>query len=130
MGDYATKPFPGQKPPVRLVTRPWGDFKQFAYNEEVTVSLMVVQPGQRLSLQAHSTSAELWIMLDDGATVQVDDEIVHPHAGDEIWIPAHSKHRLSSHDNAVRVLEIAFGNWQQNDITRYDDDYHRPNHEP
>jgi mannose-1-phosphate guanylyltransferase/mannose-6-phosphate isomerase len=26
----------------------------------------------------------------------------------------------------VRVLEVAFGNWQQSDITRYDDDYARP----
>jgi len=26
----------------------------------------------------------------------------------------------------VRVLEVAFGNWQQADITRYDDDYARP----
>lgn len=130
MANYVTKPIPGQKPPVQLVTRPWGDFKQFAHNEEVTVSLMVVQPGQRLSLQSHTARAELWIVLDDGATVQVGDEIVHPRAGDEIWIPAQSKHRLSSHDKAVRVLEVAFGNWQQNDVTRYDDDYRRPEQEP
>jgi len=24
------------------------------------------------------------------------------------------------------VLEVAFGNWQQADITRYEDDYQRP----
>jgi mannose-1-phosphate guanylyltransferase/mannose-6-phosphate isomerase len=26
----------------------------------------------------------------------------------------------------VRVLEVAFGNWQQGDIERYADDYARP----
>jgi mannose-1-phosphate guanylyltransferase/mannose-6-phosphate isomerase len=26
----------------------------------------------------------------------------------------------------VRVLEVAFGNWQQADITRFDDDFQRP----
>src|SRR5258708_32704221 len=130
MKNEATKPIQGKKPAVKLVTRPWGDFKQFAHNEEVTVSLMVVQPGQRLSLQSHTARAELWIVLDDGATVQVGDEIVHPRAGDEIWIPAQSKHRLSSHDKAVRVLEVAFGNWQQHEVTRYDDDYRRPEQEP
>jgi mannose-1-phosphate guanylyltransferase/mannose-6-phosphate isomerase len=26
----------------------------------------------------------------------------------------------------VRVLEVAFGNWQQADIVRFDDDYARP----
>src|SRR5258708_5154966 len=130
MENYVTKPIPGQKPPVQLVTRPWGDFKQFAHNEEVTVSLMVVQPGQRLSLQSHTARAELWIILDDGATVQVGDEIVHPRPGVEIAIPAPSKHQWSSHGKAVRVLEGAFGNWQQNDVTRYDDDYRRPEQEP
>ncbi len=44
----------------------------------------------------------------------------------EIWIPAEIKHRLSSAGPEVRVLEIAFGNWQQEDIARYDDDYQRP----
>src|SRR5258708_22510578 len=98
MVNYVTKPIPGQKPPVQLVARPWGDFKQFAHNKEVTVSLMVVQPGHRLSVQSHTARAALWIILDDGSTVQVGDEIVHPRGGYEIWIPAHRKHRLSSRD--------------------------------
>jgi mannose-1-phosphate guanylyltransferase/mannose-6-phosphate isomerase len=50
---------------------------------------------------------------------------MHPKAGEEIWIPANTKHRLSSAGPAVRVLEVAFGNWQQSDITRYEDDYNR-----
>jgi mannose-6-phosphate isomerase len=130
MTDYRTRFIPPQKPPVDFVERPWGSFKQYAHNEEVTVSLMAVKAGQRLSLQSHTGRAELWIVLDEGAVVQVDDEIYHPHPGDEIWIPAGARHRLSSalteDDPPVRVLEVAFGNWQQADITRYDDDYQRP----
>jgi mannose-1-phosphate guanylyltransferase/mannose-6-phosphate isomerase len=87
---------------------------------------MTVKPGQRLSLQSHTGRAELWIVLDPGAEIQVNDETLHPAQGDEIWIPAGARHRLSSTGPAVRVLEVAFGNWQQEDITRYDDDYHRP----
>lgn len=109
--------------------RPWGSFKQYAHNQDVTVSLMTVQPGQRLSLQSHTARAELWIVLDAGAIVQVGDDIVHPQPGDEVWIPAGAAHRLSSRGPQVRVLEVAFGNWQQADITRFDDDYQRPAHE-
>jgi mannose-1-phosphate guanylyltransferase/mannose-6-phosphate isomerase len=29
-------------------------------------------------------------------------------------------------DTPCRVLEVAFGNWQQEDITRYEDDFDRP----
>lgn len=127
--NYVTKPIPHDKPPVALVTRPWGSFKQYAFNEDTTVSLMSVLPGQRLSLQSHTGRAELWIVLDDGASVQVGDDIKACRAGDEIWIPAGEKHRLGNpaeNAGAVRVLEVAFGNWQQADIVRYEDDFARP----
>jgi mannose-1-phosphate guanylyltransferase/mannose-6-phosphate isomerase len=29
-------------------------------------------------------------------------------------------------DKPCRVLEVAFGNWQQADIIRYEDDFQRP----
>lgn len=126
MSEYITKPIPTEKPPVDFVERPWGSFKQYAHNAEVTVSLMTVHPHSRLSLQSHTGRAELWIVLDDGAIIEVDDTIYHPAAGEEIWISANARHRLSSGGPTVRVLEVAFGNWQQADITRYADDYERP----
>ena len=88
---------------------------------------MTVKPGQRLSLQSHTGRAELWIALDDGAEVQIGETLLQPKAGEELWIPANTKHRLASMGGPVRVLEIAFGNWQQADIQRFEDDYSRPN---
>ena len=126
MSNYVTKPIPSAKPDVAFVERPWGTFKQYANNKDCTVSLMTVLPGQRLSLQSHTGRAELWIVIDDGASVQVGDEIRVYKAGDEIWIPANERHRLScTGDKPLRVLEVAFGNWQQDDIQRYADDYQR-----
>lgn len=124
--NYVTKPIPAEKPPIGFVERPWGSFKQFAFNSDCTVSMMTVLPGQRLSLQSHTGRAELWIVIDDGATVQVGEQERACVAGEEIWIPANEKHRLScAGAKAVRVLEVAFGNWQQDDIKRYADDYVR-----
>jgi mannose-1-phosphate guanylyltransferase/mannose-6-phosphate isomerase len=124
--SYVTKPIPAEKPAIGFVERPWGSFKQFAFNRDCTVSLMTVIPGQRLSLQSHTGRAELWIVIDDGAVVHVGKDERTYKAGDEIWIPANEKHRLSCQGNQpVRVLEVAFGNWQQDDIKRYDDDYKR-----
>jgi mannose-1-phosphate guanylyltransferase/mannose-6-phosphate isomerase len=126
MSDYVTRSIPPEKPPVTFVERPWGWFKQYANNRDCTVSLMTVLPGQRLSLQSHTGRAELWIVLDNGAVIQVGDITREYRAGDEIWIPANAKHRLScAGDKPVRVLEVAFGNWQQDDIKRYADDYRR-----
>lgn len=126
MSEYVTKPIPAEKPEVGFVSRPWGTFKQYANNRDCTVSLMTILPGQRLSLQSHTGRAELWIVIDDGASVQVGDEIRTYNAGDEIWIPVNERHRLSCPgDKPLRVLEVAFGNWQQDDIRRYEDDYKR-----
>src|ERR1700744_3477764 len=126
MSEYVTKPIPAEKPEIGFVSRPWGTFKQYANNRDCTVSLMTILPGQRLSLQSHTGRAELWIVIDDGAVIQVDDDVRRYEAGDEVWIPAGSRHRLSCEGpRSVRVLEVAFGNWQQADITRYDDDYAR-----
>jgi mannose-6-phosphate isomerase len=127
MSLFATKPIPNAKPAVSCVSRPWGSFKQYAHNAECTVSLMTVDPGTRLSLQSHTGRAELWIVLDAGAVVQTGEEVRECQAGDEIWIQPNEKHRLScAAEKPVRVLEVAFGNWQQEDITRYDDDFRRP----
>ena len=126
MTNYVTKPIPTEKPTIDFVERPWGAFKQYANNEDTTVSLMTVKANQRLSLQSHTGRAELWIVLDDGAMVQIGEETYYPKAGDELWIPAGTKHRLGSSGPTVRVLEVAFGNWQQADITRYADDFDRP----
>jgi mannose-6-phosphate isomerase len=115
-----------RRPAVKHVQRPWGMFRQYAHNEAVTVSLMWVNPGQRLSLQSHTGRSELWIVLDEGAVVQVGDQVLYPRPGDEIWIPVETPHRLGSLGPVVRVLEVAFGNWQQEDISRYEDDFHRP----
>jgi mannose-1-phosphate guanylyltransferase/mannose-6-phosphate isomerase len=123
---YRTKPIPAAQPAVRHVERPWGSFRQYAHNQETTVSLMTVMPGQRLSLQSHAGRAELWVVLDEGAVVQVREEERPCLAGEEVWIPAGGKHRLSCRGTRpVRVLEVAFGDWQQEDITRYEDDYQR-----
>ena len=125
--NYVTKPIPDSKTPVSRVERPWGSFSQYAFNQDVTVSLMVVEPGKRLSLQSHTGRAELWTILGEGADVQVGDDIFSAMSGDEFWIPANTKHRLVCRGTqAVRVLEVAFGNWQQADITRYEDDFNRP----
>lgn len=126
MSIFVTKPIPSDKPLVAYVERPWGSFYQYANNQEVTVSLMTVLPGRRLSLQAHTARAELWIPLDEGAIIEVGQAIYHPAPGEQIWIPANTPHRLSSRDHPVRVLEVAFGNWQQEDVLRFEDDYNRP----
>jgi mannose-6-phosphate isomerase len=105
--------------------RPWGKFRQYVHNAPCTVSLMTVKAGERLSLQSHRNRSELWVVLTDGCEIQIGDTVHNPPARTELWIPAGTPHRLGSRDGEVMVLEVAFGDWQQDDITRYQDDYGR-----
>ncbi len=107
------------------VHRPWGKFRQYAHNLQCTVSLMTVKEGQRLSLQSHRHRSELWIVLTESCEIQIREKVFHPRVGDEFWISADTPHRLKSKAGNSRVLEVAFGNWQQDDIIRYQDDYCR-----
>lgn len=114
-----------EQPTIEETQRPWGKFRQYAHNARCTVSIMNVTAGQRLSLQSHHNRTELWIVLDEGCEIQIAETVYYPSVGDEFWIPNDTPHRLAGRRANVRVLEVAFGDWQQEDITRYADDYGR-----
>ncbi len=105
--------------------RPWGNFRQFTHNDQCTVKIITVEPHQVLSLQTHKSRDELWVVLDEGLRVQVGEKIADVQPGDEIVILRGAKHRLSSTGRRARVLEIAFGKFDENDIERLDDVYAR-----
>ena len=108
--------------------RPWGTFEQFTYNELSTVKILKVLPGKRLSLQSHQHRQEMWIALDNGVVTEVDGKKMILKAGQRITIPQGARHRLSSAptaSTALRVLEISFGTFDEQDITRYEDDFGR-----
>lgn len=106
--------------------RPWGDFRQFVSNEQVTVKIITIQPGHRLSLQKHQNRGEMWQVLDVPIDVIVDDREWRAQAGETVWVPRGAVHRISnSGSRAGRILEVAFGRFDEADIERLSDDYAR-----
>jgi len=110
----------------RIIERPWGRYREYARNEPCTVWIVEMKPGESGSLQSHENFDEFWIMLTDGGQVQVDDEIRQVRAGDEIFIPRRTKHRLGNHGNGLlRMMEVAYGEVRDEDKVRYEDKYGR-----
>ena len=106
--------------------RPWGGFRRYTLNEPTTVKIITIEPHQRLSEQRHRHRDELWVVLDDGAEIQIGDVTVVASAGDEFFVPAGEVHRMASAtDERCRVLEIAFGHFDEDDIERLSDEYGR-----
>jgi len=111
---------------VFVSERPWGKFQQFVSNEVVTVKIITVDPGQRLSLQTHAHRDEMWQVLDVPLDIQIDERTWAAKPGEQIWVPQGSRHRMSNSGNEPgRLLEIAFGDFDEDDIERLQDDYHR-----
>ena len=104
---------------------PWGNFKQFAHNETSTVKILEVHPEKRLSLQSHKNREELWVALDNNVHVEIGGVCKTLKKGERVFIPKNTKHRLGANETSVRVLEVSFGIFDENDITRYEDDFGR-----
>ncbi len=108
------------------VEKPWGRFEQYTHNLPCTVKIITVSAGGTLSRQYHHKRDELWVVLDEGARVELDEEVLHPEVEEKLFIPRGVVHRLSSvGEGAVRILEISFGEFDEEDIVRLEDLYGR-----
>lgn len=111
----------------RVVTesRPWGVFEVFTCNEESTVKLLHVKKAKRLSLQFHQMRSEVWRVISGEVRATLNDSVITLREGDTINIPVGAIHRLEGIEDST-VLEISFGEFNEKDIVRLEDDYDRP----
>ena len=114
------------RPPSIKVDKPWGRFEQYTHNLPCTVKIITVSAGGTLSRQYHHRRDELWVILDKGAQVQLGEEVLEPETGEKVFIPRGTVHRLSAAgEEEVRILEISFGEFDEEDIVRLEDVYGR-----
>jgi len=105
--------------------RPWGYFENFTHNEKSTVKILTVKPKKRLSLQKHKKRSEFWKFLDNPAKVTLGKKIFKVKKGDEVKVPKGTAHRIEAYSKTVNVLEISFGDFEEHDEIRLQDDFGR-----
>jgi mannose-6-phosphate isomerase len=89
--------------------------------------VITVQPGQETSVHYHQMRDEMWVVLDDGLTIQIGNRTVQASTGEEFVVSAEEVHRISNGGpKRGRVLEIAYGYTTEDDTLRLQDDYGRP----
>ena len=109
---------------VKLVKRPWGEYKQFVLNKKCTVKIIGIKPKQELSLQLHKHREEKWYFLTSGI-VQIRREKKRMKKGEIVHIGKNVPHRIIAGNKEVLVLEISFGNFKEEDEIRLEDKYGR-----
>ncbi|MBK5215467.1 MAG: phosphomannose isomerase type II C-terminal cupin domain [Candidatus Pacebacteria bacterium] len=105
--------------------RPWGYFRRFTHNISSTVKIISVKPNEELSLQSHKKREEFWRVIKGSGTFQLGENRHNVVVGDEQFVPLGSKHTIKSGSEGMEVLEIALGEFDEDDITRYEDKYGR-----
>jgi mannose-6-phosphate isomerase-like protein (cupin superfamily) len=105
--------------------RPWGAFRRFTLNQKATVKIITVNPNQELSLQQHAHRDEEWRILSGSGFVVVGDTKTEVRPGQEFFVTRGMKHRVAGGPEGLTFLEIAFGDFDEKDIVRLEDNYGR-----
>ncbi len=107
------------------IERPWGNFRQFIANSPCTVKIITILPNESLSLQSHEKRGEFWRVLSGSGVIEIGDMKYNVSVGEEHQCPVGVKHRMSAGEHGLTILEVATGEFDENDITRYQDKYGR-----
>ncbi|MFB3818236.1 MAG: phosphomannose isomerase type II C-terminal cupin domain [Candidatus Methylomirabilales bacterium] len=109
------------------VVRPWGSYRTLGSGPGYQIKQLVVQPGQRLSLQKHRHRSEHWVVAAGTATIVLGQETFTLRPKHCAVIPRQAWHRIENHGRTpVVIIEVQHGAiLDENDIIRKQDDYGR-----
>jgi mannose-1-phosphate guanylyltransferase/mannose-6-phosphate isomerase len=117
----------------KVVYRPWGSYESICASERFQVKQIIVNPGQKLSLQMHHHRAEHWIVVSGTAEVTCEDKVADENKvftlreDESTYIPLGHRHRLANPGKMLlKLIEVQSGSYLgEDDIIRFDDDYGR-----
>src|SRR3989344_7165892 len=98
--------------------RTWGNFERFTLNEKTTVKIVTVRASEAISLQTHQHRDEFWRVLSGQGHVTIGNETKEAHSGDTFFGIRGSEHRIEAGKEDLVILEIALGDFDEQDITR------------
>ena len=105
--------------------RPWGNFERFTQNASSTVKIITVKTGEAFSLQSHKNRDEFWRIISGKGMVRLNEETLPVELAKEYQVPRGTKHRVEAGSEDVVFLEISTGQFDEDDIERFEDKYGR-----
>ncbi len=113
--------------PIEFEVRPWGTFSTLEEGPGYKVKRLVVQPGQRLSLQKHRHRAEHWVVVSGTARIVTGTQHLTLGRKQCAIIPRQAWHRIENRGRRpVVIIEVQHGTYLgEDDIIRKHDDYGR-----
>jgi mannose-1-phosphate guanylyltransferase/mannose-6-phosphate isomerase len=107
--------------------RPWGSYTVLEEGERYKIKRIVVNPGERLSLQMHYHRSEHWVVVKGAAKVTIGEKEINVHENESVYVPKSTRHRLENPGKVpLEIIEVQNGEYVgEDDIVRLDDQYGR-----
>jgi len=108
-----------------VVHRPWGYFEQFTHNEKTSVKVHNFKEGGAFSVQYHNHREEFWKVIKGKARARLGDKYIDGEEGAEFFVEKKMVHSIEAVDGEMKLLEICFGDFDEDDEIRLEDKYGR-----
>jgi mannose-1-phosphate guanylyltransferase/mannose-6-phosphate isomerase len=111
----------------RHVHRPWGHYVTVSVGELHRVNRILINPGQRFSLQKHCHRSEHWIVIKGTGEITINRETRILHENESTYISIGTEHRIANPGLIpLEIIEVQIGNHLgADDIIRIEDAYDR-----
>jgi mannose-6-phosphate isomerase-like protein (cupin superfamily) len=119
---------------TKIVKKPWGYYEDYYRSGDIVCKKIVVNPGQRLSLQRHKNRKEIWFIKSGGGLLEnetISEKLKKSYVfiGCVIQIEVGKLHRIiCTTDVPLVIYEMQcslVGQCSEDDIERISDDYGR-----
>jgi D-beta-D-heptose 7-phosphate kinase/D-beta-D-heptose 1-phosphate adenosyltransferase len=102
------------------VERSWGKWSILSHGKKCKTKELIVQPGQKLSMQRHRNRSEFWFVTEGEATVYWEFGNTKIKQFNSIKIQPNEWHQLANNtENILKIIEIQFGeSCDESDIER------------
>jgi mannose-1-phosphate guanylyltransferase/mannose-6-phosphate isomerase len=109
------------------VHRPWGSYEVMDKGDRFQSKRLIVNAGQKLSLQMHHHRSEHWIVVRGTARVTIGENVSLIQENESTYIPAGTPHRLENPGMIpLHLIEVQCGAYLgEDDIVRISDEYGR-----
>ncbi|MBI5416748.1 mannose-1-phosphate guanylyltransferase/mannose-6-phosphate isomerase [Candidatus Poribacteria bacterium] len=107
--------------------RPWGSYVILEEGEKYKIKRIVVNPGERLSLQKHVHRSEHWVVVKGIAKVTIGEKEILINENESVYVPKLTSHRLENQEKSpLEIIEVQNGEYVgEDDIIRAEDIYGR-----
>ncbi len=107
--------------------RPWGSYTILEQGPRYKIKRVVVNPGEKLSLQTHAHRSEHRAVVKGTPKVSIGDQEIIIHENESAYVPKSTLHRLENAGKVpVEIIEVQNGEYlEEDDIERFSDAYNR-----